>query len=48
MASYEAFRDTLLGVLDGSNINKGWLSNSDDLCLDSATASERIHKALIG
>ena len=44
VASYEAFRDTVLSVLDGA---KGWLGNSDDLCLNSSTVSERIHKALL-
>jgi hypothetical protein len=44
VTSYEAFRDAVHSVLDG---DKEWLGNSDDLCLNSSTVSERIHKALL-
>ena len=45
VASYEDFRDAVLNAIKG---NKKRLNNPDDLCLNSANVSERIHKAFSG
>jgi len=48
VASYEAFSDMVLNVLNNSDTGKTLsLNNSDDLCLNSAEVSRRIYSALM-
>ena len=46
--SYDVFRDSILEVLEGSKLESSWEINPENLCLDSSTASTRIHDAFVG